>query len=371
LCADDPDGVPEARAGRNENYTEKAQIAFLAGKPLLCNWQKMRRFFITLCGWLAMIASVATAGTFPLTDGSKIVGTPDMIVDKGVVFQLDGGDYSPRIEWDRFTGEALKKLMAEAKTDAQRALLEPLVENIPQEVAKRKEIIIKPVETPERPKRGSGIFALLGSPVGWFMVVVVYGANLFAAYEVSVYRRQPMALVCGLAAIPFFGVLSPIIYGAMPTQKPPPEVLVQAAPAPDGSVVAPEAAVGEGVPVAGAEAGTAQAAATSAAPAPPPPPEWPEPIVFPRSEFSFNRRFFETKFAGFFRLVPSEAEKDLVLMITAARGRFVGRRITRITPNELYLQVFKNNASADEMIPFTEISEVQIRHKDSLGDLPK
>jgi hypothetical protein len=92
----------------------------------------------------------------------------------------------------------------------------------------------------------------------------------------------------------------------------------------------------------------------------------PEPVVFQRGEFSFNRRFFETKFAGFFRVVPSEAEKDLVLVITASRGQFVGRRIMRITPNELYLQVVKNNVSAEEMIPFAEISEVQIRHKDSL-----
>jgi len=89
-------------------------------------------------------------------------------------------------------------------------------------------------------------------------------------------------------------------------------------------------------------------------------------VVFKRGEFSFNRRFFETKFAGFFRVVPSEAEKDLVLVFTAARGQFVGRRIMRITPNELYLQVFNNNASADEMIPFVEIAEVQIRHKDNV-----
>ena len=78
----------------------------------------------------------------------------------------------------------------------------------------------------------------------------------------------------------------------------------------------------------------------------------PEPIVFKRGEYLFNRRFFETKFAGFFRVVPSEAEKDLVLLITAARGQFAGRRISRITPNELYLQVVTNNASADEMIPW-------------------
>jgi hypothetical protein len=90
----------------------------------------------------------------------------------------------------------------------------------------------------------------------------------------------------------------------------------------------------------------------------------PAPVVFHRGEFSFNRRFFETKLAGFFRLVPGEAQKDLVVYIQASRGEFVGRRITKVTPGELYLQVFKNDATADEMIPFVEILEVQIRHKD-------
>ena len=41
-------------------------------------------------------------------------------------------------------------------------------------------------------------------------------------------------------------------------------------------------------------------------------------------------------------------------------------RISRITPNELYLEVIKNNVSAEEMIPFLEVTEVQIRHKDAL-----
>ena len=94
--------------------------------------------------------------------------------------------------------------------------------------------------------------------------------------------------------------------------------------------------------------------------------DFPEPIVFARGEYLFNRRFFETKFAGFFRIIPSEAEKNLVLVIKSARGQFVGRRITRATQSELYLQVFKNEATADEMIPFTDILEVQIRHKDTV-----
>jgi hypothetical protein len=320
----------------------------------------MRRFVITLIGWLAMIAA-ANAGTFPLTDGTKIVGTPDSIADKGVVFTLDNGEYSPRIEWDKFTSEALKELMAEAKTDNDRARLQPLIESIPTDVPKPKEVVVKPIQTPDRPKHGSGIFALFGSSVGWFILLVLYGANLFAAYEVCVYRHQPVATVCGLAAIPFFGVLSPIIYGAMPTQYPPAE---PPSPAPVEEAAPPaEAATAVGGPTVSrtAAASMPMAAAASASA-----PTLPEPVVFQKSEFSFNRRFFETRFAGFFRVIPTEAEKDLVLLIKANRGEFVGTRISKITPNELYLQVVNNNASADEMIPFAEIAEVQIRHKASL-----
>jgi hypothetical protein len=95
-------------------------------------------------------------------------------------------------------------------------------------------------------------------------------------------------------------------------------------------------------------------------------PVLPEPIIYRRGDFSFNRRFFETKLAGFFKLVPSEADKDLVLRIKSGRGEFTGRRITRTTPTELYLQVFKGDVTADEMIPFEEVLEVQVLHKDIL-----
>jgi hypothetical protein len=92
--------------------------------------------------------------------------------------------------------------------------------------------------------------------------------------------------------------------------------------------------------------------------------ELPAPVVFQRGDYLFNRRFFETKLAGFFRVVLGEADKDLRVCIHSSRGDFVGKRITRVTPSELYLQVFKDSATADEMIPFVEILEVQIRHKD-------
>ena len=89
-------------------------------------------------------------------------------------------------------------------------------------------------------------------------------------------------------------------------------------------------------------------------------------MTFKKGEFTFNRRFFETKMPGFFRVVPSEADRDKVVVIRAVRGEFTGRRITNINQTELYLQVFKDSATADEMIPFSEILEVQLKHKDTL-----
>ncbi len=79
----------------------------------------------------------------------------------------------------------------------------------------------------------------------------------------------------------------------------------------------------------------------------------------------FNRRFFETKLAGFLRIVPSEAEKDLLVHVKSSRGEFVGHRISKLQPGELVLQYRKGDASSEITIPYTEISEIQVRHKDA------
>ena len=219
----------------------------------------MRRFGMILLCQLALAAASAGAGTFPLTDGTKIIGTAISMNDQGVVFQESDGTDLARTPWDRLSGDALRELLAEAKNDSERQRLEPLVESIPQEVAKRKEIVVKPIVRPERPAHPGGVFALLGSPVGFMIVLVLYGANLLASFEVAVYRHQPLATVCGLAAIPFLGVLSPIIYGAMPTRLPPPEGPEAAEPAQEVAA-GPEVAGREGVPVAAGGGASAAAA---------------------------------------------------------------------------------------------------------------
>src|SRR5262249_54114562 len=71
----------------------------------------------------------------------------------------------------------------------------------------------------EHPQAGSFFGAMFSSSVGIFIMLVIYGAGIYAAYEVALFRRRPVGLVCGLAAIPGLGFLSPIISLPIPTQE--------------------------------------------------------------------------------------------------------------------------------------------------------
>jgi hypothetical protein len=334
----------------------------------------MRRFGLFLICLLAFVTFTASAGSYSLADGSQVEGDPISITDYGVVFHTADGRDLPRISLDKFTQDSLRTLRAGARSAREQALLDPWIEELPQDKAERKEIIVKPIQPPDRPTTRLGLMALFSSPVGLTIFLILYGANLFAASEVAIYRRQSLSTVCGLAAIPFFGVLSPLIFVAMPTKvaanevqdepqtrfraTPPPTSATAPAPVEEtGAVETQPSLIPDAIVAAQPEDGPLQQEAT---------PGLPEPIIFRRGDFSFNRRFFETKLAGFFRVVPIEAEKDMVIHIKSGRGDFTGRRITRITPAELYLQVYHDNATADEMIPFIEILEVQMRHKDTV-----
>lgn len=86
--------------------------------------------------------------------------------------------------------------------------------------------------------------------------------------------------------------------------------------------------------------------------------------VFNRGEYTFNRRFIETQFPGFFRVVPSEAEKDLVLVVRTPKKEYIGKRISRISSNEFFLQLYEGGGK-EVSIGFGEISQIIVRHKDA------
>ena len=87
--------------------------------------------------------------------------------------------------------------------------------------------------------------------------------------------------------------------------------------------------------------------------------------VFQRGQFTFNRRFFETKFPGFFGVVRRDADKDMALIVKTMRGEFVVQRIVRIAQDDMHFQIVKGEASFEEMVPFADIQEIQLKPKDA------
>ncbi|MCI0533998.1 MAG: hypothetical protein L0Z50_02100 [Verrucomicrobiales bacterium] len=291
---------------------------------------------------------------YHLTNGDIITGQPASISEDGVVFSLKIGGFSPLIRWTKFTQESLKEL---AKNPKAAAFADPFIEIPPEarQQEKKKEITIKPVEN--RLPRYSKVKFLEAwtSPAALMIVLMLYAANLYAAYEVSLFRNRPAALVCGLSAV--LPVLGPLVFLSLPSLDEHGTEMISGAepmetPAPAAHAVA-------AAPVmAGGGLGIAKAAAK----------EEPSggamtPAVFKRGDFTLNRRFVETKFSGFFRVVPTEAEKDLVLVVRTNKNEYIGKRISRISSNEMHVSLLRGGA--EQMISFADITELQIRHKDA------
>ena len=94
-------------------------------------------------------------------------------------------------------------------------------------------------------------------------------------------------------------------------------------------------------------------------------PAIPQTVTYQRGQFTFNRRFFETKFPNFFGVVRRDADRDMVLVVKSSRGEYTGQRISRIAANDLHLQVQRGHATEEVMIPFVEVQEVRLKHKDA------
>ncbi|HVY69477.1 MAG TPA: hypothetical protein VHH73_06080 [Verrucomicrobiae bacterium] len=283
------------------------------------------------------------AEDYQLSNGRVIKGEASSFTENGVVFKLETGSFSERISWTQFPQETLKLLSQNPKAAE---FAEPFIEVPPQEKSKKDEIVVKPVERPVLPPKKGGPSGWT-SPAGLAILVALMLGNVYAAYEVARYRLRPVAVVCGVSVV--LPVLGPIIFLSLPTEGSTVEAPVaEAAPAAEPAAAPAKAGAG-GLSVAagGAKSGGSSSLAGS---------------VFKRGEVTFNRRFFETQLAGFFRVVPSEAEKDLVLVFRSGRNEYIGKRISRIAANDLHLQLL---TGGEVQVPFGDLIEVKVRHKDA------
>lgn len=305
--------------------------------------------------WLAALATSVAAleGSFQLNDGRNLAG--EVLIasanDAGVQIKVGSGKYE-RVSWASFSQEDLRKFAEDKKLEQ---FVEPFIE-IPQEVRlKKTEVELKEVPRLERPRKGSLLGALFGSSVGLVTLLLLYAANVYAGYEIATVRAYPPGLVCGVAAVA--PIVGPVVFLCLPTRMAAAEshVLEEAPPDPGVEPLGPA----DGT-VAEAPAGLKIAHDEEREHAP----VVPQTQVFARGQFTFNKRFFETKFPGFFGLVRRDAEKDLVLVVKTPRGEHLAHRITRIAAGDMHVEVHKGSAKQEVAVTFGEIQEVQLKHKD-------
>jgi len=315
----------------------------------------VRKLLWTISGlWLCGLLAAVHAATFSLADGTSLTGDIVQFNDVGIIFRTPDDKYTERMPWTKFSQDGLKQLSAaDPKIEP---LVEPFIEIPASERPKKAEIQIKDDKDMSRlklPPKQSLIGALFSSSVGLVALLLIYAANIYAGFEAAIFRVRPIGLGMGVAAV--LPVLGPLIILSLPT-------VVQAEAAPAESVIeseeqkfsVPGTPTNEEITIAAAS-WQAPGAASEAPPA----------QVFQRGQFTFNRRFFETKFPGFFSVVRRDIDKDMVLVVKTMRGEFIVQRISRIAQDDVHFQIVKNGASFDEMVPFAEIQEIRLKHKDA------
>jgi hypothetical protein len=328
----------------------------------------MHRFgkFIAGLALVALLCASAAAETLHLTDGTKVTGDVVTMDDRGIILKISEGNYSDPIPWSKLSQDDLRTFQQNPKAAN---FVEPWIELTQEDKVKRTQVEVKDVPHLSRPAKGSLIGAMASSGIGVFLLLILYAANIYAAYEISNVRSRPPGVVCGVAAVA--PILGPILFFCLPPGvalpehkkveewRPPSEEYAEAPAAEAAPVEGGDAAPVEGEPGKLHVEGISHGPAAAAAPAMPPT------KTFARGQYTFNRRFFETQMPSFFGVVRHGADKDLVLSVRAARGTYIAQRIQRISANEMNLQVQKGHASEEVVVPFVEIQEVQVKHRDA------
>lgn len=296
-------------------------------------------FLLSLLLAVAFGAAAAEPLSLTLTDGGTVAGDIIKIDDNGLMIRLPGEVYATtNVAWSHLSQDSLKHLVANPKI---KPLAEVFIEPDASQRPAKAEIQVNPVTRLTQPTNPSLFGGLVGSPVGLFILLVLYGANLFAGYEVAIIRARPAIQVIGLAAV--LPVIGPVIFLAMPMKM--------EAPAAENDFAAP--------------AGTAGAAAQRT-------PEeiqiveasWrkeekkPEVQVFARGKFTFNKRFVETKFAGYLGELKGDALK-FTMELKTTQAQHAVERIMQVAATEVILETQNGQVT----VPLADIQEIKLTPK--------
>ncbi len=283
---------------------------------------------------------------FKLNNGDSYTGYAAAITDDGLVVRLEKGGFSPLVPWGRLSQETLVELANDTNaTKFAIPFIEKSVDEKQRERAQKKEVRLKDVPRVDLPDGKQKFLPSLGTPIGFLILISLYLANLYAAVEIARFRSRPVFVVVGVSML--FPVLGPLLYLFVPDEASDDEGLDHSAQPAVGAVEEKKATPGAlGV------AGHGKVAVVDGGPQ-----------TFKRSDTTFDRRFFETKFSGFFRMVASDGDKDKVLVFRTPKADYIARRISRISATEIHIQMLQG--ATEVGVPFTSISEVILRHKDA------
>jgi hypothetical protein len=326
----------------------------------------------TLGLWLAGLLVATAADTYQLADGTTISGDIVSFTDKGIIFRQGEDKYIPRMSWLKFSQAGLNQLAQNPKIEP---LVEPFIEAPPAPHPQVTDVKVREVQRLERPAVTSLFGAVFSTSFGFVALLLVYAANLFAGYQVALFRSKPMAMVMGVSAL--LPVIGPIIFLSMIPPPPQTEEAVAAEGAPTEQTAGETSAPGTHIPPAGAgqkfampgaqpqQAEGIHVIASSWQASPSAEKEPSKPQIYQRGMFMFNRRFFETKFPGFFPVVRVGSDKDKLMTVKTLKEQMVVERITRIAANDVHFEVTRGGVRNEVMVPFAEIQEIQISHKEA------
>jgi hypothetical protein len=286
--------------------------------------------------WLSVTAGAFAAESFTLTDGTSLSGDIVKFDDYDVMIHTSADAYT-NIQWPRFTQDTLKELAGNPKY---KPLAEPFIAPPPRESSVQA-IPVRPVERLTLPEHPSILGGLFHSSLGFFILFVLYVANLYAAFEVAVVRGKPVPAVMGLSAV--LPIVGPIIFltqpvGTASAEQAPAEELPPGAPAPG--------AAAPGQPDIQIESASWQGSQE---------PKKPEPQVFARGKFTFNKRFMETKFGGFIGELKGDA-KNFSMEIKTLKETIAVESIKQLGQNEAILETPNGQVT----LPFADIQEVKL-----------
>lgn len=305
----------------------------------------MRKFLIVLSLWLGLTAGVVAAETWTLSDGTSVSGEIVKSDDGGVMIHTTADAYN-NVLWSQFSQDSLKHLADNPKLKPYvEPFIEPTAADRPAKPPIKAPSVTRTLQPPDK-LHPSILGGLVDSSLGLFMLLVIYAANLYAAFEVAVVRGRPVATVMGVAAV--LPIIGPIIFLSQPLpaapaeEEPPAEAAPAAAPS---TGAAPASGQGNIEIVAASWQGAQEE-------------KKPQPQVFSRGKFTLNKRFIETRFGGFIGEPKGDA-KTYSMEVRTLKSAIAVESIKQAGAGELILET----PGGQVTVPYSDILEIKLNPK--------